>query len=293
MPSEPTENISRVTRQFKLYEINHVYFDQTDQKKLFELSDNSGDTTSSYAEFTVLLIHLWVSLHHVASMSLWYTLSLFSLPLPSFSFSVLYSLFLYFPLFSLFSFHFFFYSFFFLLFYHYFLFFFFSPLMSSLFLPLSFLLSFFSLFSSFFIFFFRLSFFFSFHFFSPSFCFLPSFFFSSLFLFSFLSSFCGHSSLSLFLLFPTIFSRYQLSSRQRMRKENVFGPGGISSSLCHGRRKMFWHWERQVSDDYGFKDWESRPEPCISIVRTVLDNISNHEQRLCTWFLMGARTQVT
>ena len=33
--------------------MNHVYFDQVDQKKLFELSESSSYTTSSYAEFTI------------------------------------------------------------------------------------------------------------------------------------------------------------------------------------------------------------------------------------------------
>ena len=43
-----------VTRYIELYEVIHVYFDRMDQKNLFELSDNSSYTTSSYAAFTVI-----------------------------------------------------------------------------------------------------------------------------------------------------------------------------------------------------------------------------------------------
>ena len=34
-------------------EVNHVYFEQMDQKKVSELSDDSSCTAWSYAEFTV------------------------------------------------------------------------------------------------------------------------------------------------------------------------------------------------------------------------------------------------
>ena len=34
----------RVKRKFELYEVIHVYFDQIDQKKIFELRDNSSYT---------------------------------------------------------------------------------------------------------------------------------------------------------------------------------------------------------------------------------------------------------
>ena len=37
-------------KKFELQEANFVYSDQMDQRKLFEVSENSGYTTSSYAQ---------------------------------------------------------------------------------------------------------------------------------------------------------------------------------------------------------------------------------------------------
>ena len=51
-PSGPTRMI-RVTQYSVLYQVNHVYIDQMDQKKIFKLRDNSSYTISNYTEFTL------------------------------------------------------------------------------------------------------------------------------------------------------------------------------------------------------------------------------------------------
>ena len=49
------EKLFELSDNWELYEVNHVYFDQMDQKKNQSSSENSSYMTSSYAEFIVCM----------------------------------------------------------------------------------------------------------------------------------------------------------------------------------------------------------------------------------------------